>query len=119
MVLVPHSTMKRLWRMSSGSMPEPTPIVAANPFAATAPQMARSSWLQPIDPKSRMSIEFCWIRPCTPAELYGRMASAPCCSTMRVQRAAMSARASSHETRVKRPSPFAPTRFSGCSTRSG
>ena len=34
MVLVPHNTMKRLWTISSGSMPVPQPMVDDMPAAA-------------------------------------------------------------------------------------
>jgi hypothetical protein len=33
-------------------------MVAESPAAATAPQMFRSSFVQPIDPKSRRSSDF-------------------------------------------------------------
>jgi hypothetical protein len=54
-VFVPHSTMNRLWTISSGSIPVPQPMVADNPAAATPPQILRSSPLQPMDPNSRLS----------------------------------------------------------------
>ena len=81
-MFVPHNTMKRLWTISSGSMPVPMPIVEVRPAEATAPQMLRSRPLQPIDPNSRRSSECIWMSPCTPAELCGRIASAPDSATI-------------------------------------
>ena len=119
-VFVPHSTMNRLCTISSGSMPVPQPIVADNPAAATAPQMFRSRPLQPIDPNSRRSSDAIWISPCTPAELYGRMASAPDSAAMARHRDAMSASASSQLTRTNRALALrAPTASTGAARDRG
>ena len=57
--------------------------------------------------------------PARPPSCRAGSLPAPDSSTIACHRDAMSASASSQLTRTNRPSPLAPDRFSGCSTRSG
>ena len=59
-----------------------------------------------------------WIIPIEPAKKNGSTDCGPCRSMVVCSPSATRSSASSHDTRANRPSPFAPVRTIGCSSRS-